>query len=295
MVYQPRTRAARNSGRRRDIPRREKAKAKAAGKKHRSSRSYVSEEKHVPTSEEVVKSALNSLRIVGNQRFGLPPFYEHFDRWLANLGDVLSEFESSPAIGVDDEFVKQHSQILSNARLQLEERRREEVSRDEAIKSLSENRILLERIEEEHATRMKEIEGRKDSEIKGLTSNVEVLREELDRIARMKTGIFRAVSKKSRAQKEAEATRRLKTAEGDLRLAVRRFTDEQERLRDEYERRKQPVIEQIRDLQKRIKNQEFDHSLEDRRAACESLANAVNVLLERKNQEIAEKGKEDDL
>jgi len=295
MVYQPRTRAPRNFGRRREMPKREKAKAKATGKKHRSNRRYISEEKRVPTSEEVVDRTLNSLRILGNQRFALPPFYEHFSSWSANLRNVLSEFESSSTTSVDDQFIKERSQILSNVRLQLEERRRKEVTREEAVKTLSDNRILLERIEKEYTTRTKEIEERKDREIIRLSRNVDSLREELDRLTRMKTGIFRVVSKKDRTQKEAEAIQRLNFAQRDLRLAVQYFTAEQGRLRDEFERRKHLIIEQIRDLQKGIENQELDLSLEDRRAACESLANAVNSLLQRKNQGITEKEKEDDL
>jgi len=261
---------------------RKKAKAKVMGRKRRSSGSYISEEKHVPTLEEIADRTLNIVRNLGNQRFGLSPFNEHFGRWLVNLRDVLSEFESSPTIGVDDQFVKERSQILLNVDLELEESRRKEASRQEAIKSLSDNGILLKRIEEECATRTKEIEARKDSEIKRLSSNVDGLREELDRIARMKTGIFRVVSKKARAQKEAEVTQRLNAAQRELALAVQHFNSEQERLRFEYERRKQPVIEQIRDHQKEIENQEIDDSLESRRAACEALVNAVNALLQRK-------------
>jgi hypothetical protein len=295
MVYQPRKRAPRKSGRRCEMARHEKAKAKAKGKKHRSRRSHISGEKHVPTSEEVADRTLNSLHILGNQRFAIPPFYEHFDRWLANLGYVLSEFEFSAAISADDQFVKERSQILSNVELQLEERRRTEVSSEESIRNLSNNRILLKRIEKEYVTRTKEIKGRKNREINRLSRNVEGLREELDRIARIKAGIFRIVSKKAKAQKEAEATQKLNSAQKGLRLTVQYFTAEQERLRDEYEGRKHLVIEQIRDLQKRIENQEFDCSIEDRQAACESLANVVNALLHRKNQEIAEKEKEDDM
>jgi len=87
---------------------------------------------------------------------------------------------------------------------------------------------------------------------------------------------------KAKAQKEAEANQRLNSAQIDLKLAVLNFTAEQEGLRDEYERKKQMVIGQIRESQKEIENQESDRSLEDRRAACESLANAVNALLQRK-------------
>jgi hypothetical protein len=171
--------------------------------------------------------------------------------------------------------------MLSNVELDLEERRHGEASREEAIKRLSDTRILLEQIEEEYTTRTKEIKRRKDSEIKRLSSKVDGFREELYYITRTKRGILRVISKKSRAQKEAEATQRLNSAQRELELAVQYFTAEQERLRDEYEKRKQPVTEQIRDHQKEIENQEIDGSLEDRRVACEALVNVVNALLQR--------------
>jgi hypothetical protein len=289
MGYQQRARAPQDYGRRQERSGREKAKARAIRKKHRSSRSQILEEKHVLTSEEVVDRTLNSLRILGSQRFALPPFYEHFSRWLANLGDVLSEFESNPAISVDDQFVKERLQILSNVGLQIEEAQRKEVSREEAVKNFSNNRVLLGRIEREYTTKTKEIEERKGREINRLSRNVDSLRNELNRIAQIKAGFFRAVSKKAKAQKEAEATQKLNSAQRDLKLAIRNFNIEQERLRDEYEKRKQLINEQIRNLQKGIENQEFDHSLEDRQSACGSLANAVSALLQRKKQEIAEK------
>jgi hypothetical protein len=276
----------RNSGRGYGTSRRKRVKVKATGHKRRSISSYILEEKHVPTLEEVADRTLNRLRILGNQRFALSPFNEYFGRWLKNLRDVLSEFESSPTMSVDDQFVKERSQILSNVELDLEERRHKEASSEKTIKSLSDNRILLERIEQEYASGTMEIERRKNSEIKRLSSNVDGLREELDRIARMKTGIFRAISKKARAQKEAEATQRLNPAQRDLALALQHFTAEQERFRDEYEKRKHPVIEQIRDSQKEIENQEIDSSLEARRSACEALVNAVNALLQRKRSSL---------
>ncbi|MBM4401455.1 MAG: hypothetical protein FJ045_05855 [Crenarchaeota archaeon] len=275
------------------MPRHEKAKAKAAGKKHRGRRDYVSEEEHVQTSGEVVDRTLNALHILGNQSFVLSPFYEHFSRWLANLRDVLSEFESSPIISVDDQFVKEYLQTLLNVELQLEKRHREEVSRDENIKKISENRTLLERIEQEYVAKTKETEARKDREINHLSRNADALRKELDHIAQMKTGIFRGVSKKTKAQKEAEATQKLNSAQRDLESVKQHIAAEQEQLRTEYERRKQSVIQQIRDLQKVTESQELDRSIEDRQAACESLANVVNALLKRKNEELAEKQKKE--
>jgi len=284
MGYQPRMKSPRASGRGNGTPRHEKAKAR--GRKHRSISRSIWEENHVASTEEVVDRTLKRLRTLGSQRFASSPYSEHFSRWLANLMDVLSEFESSPTISADDQFVKERSQILSNVELELEERRRKEASLEESIRSLSDSKILLERIEDEYATRAREIEGRKNSEIKRLRNNIDSLRGELDDIARMKTGLFRAISKKAKAQKETETTQKLNTAQRELALAMQNFTVVQERLRDEYEKKKQPVIEQIRDHQKEIENIETDGSLEDRRLACEALVNTVNALLQRKTSSL---------
>jgi len=278
MTYRPPTRAPRKYGRRH-----EKVKAKAKGRKRRSGGSYMSET-HVLSSEEVADRALNRLRILGKQRFALPPFSEHFNRWLLDLRDVLSEFESSPNISVDDQFAKERSQILSNVELDLEERRRKEAPREEAIKSLSDTRILLKRIEEEYITKAKEIERRKDDGIKRLSSKVDGLREELNHITRTKTGILERILRKVEEQKETKAIQRLKSAQEELASTIQYFTAEQEKLRNEYERGKRPVIEQMRDHQKEVENQDTDSSLETRRIACEALINAVNALLQRNLQ-----------
>jgi len=263
--------------------RRQKTKAKEKGQKRESGRSYVLEEDHVQTSEEVVDRTLKRLRNLGNQVFALSPFSEHFGRWLVDLRVVLSEFESSPILSVDDQFLNERSQILSNVELELEKRRSEEASCDEAIKSLSANRILVEKIEEECTSKTRSVERKKEVEVKRLSSNVAGVREELDRIARMKTGIFRGLSKKAKAKKETEATERLSLAQEELASAEQNFAAEQEKLRDEYEKRKQPIIEQIRVEEKEVENQDVDGSLEIRQATCEALVNAVNALAERKS------------
>jgi hypothetical protein len=280
MGYRQRMKSPRASGRGYGTPRHEKAKAK--GRRHRSVRSSMLEENHVATAEEVVDRTLKRLRTLGSQKFASSPYSEHFSRWLMDLAYVLSEFESSPNISTDDQFAKERSQILSNVELKLEERRREETALEEAIKSLSDSKILLERIKEEYATKAREFEGRKNSEIKRLNNKIDALRGELDEVARMKAGLFRAISKKAKAQKEAETTQRLNTAQEELTLAMQGFTEEQERLQDEYERKKQPIIVRMRGYEKEIEHLEIDGSVEDRQVACEALVNAVNALLQRK-------------
>jgi hypothetical protein len=259
-------------------------KAKARGSKHESVSGSTKDGNHVATAEEVVEKTLKRLRTLGSQRFASSPYSEHFNRWLMNLTDVLSEFESNPNIGADDQFLRERSRILSEAERTLEERHRREASLEEAIKDLSDSKSLLARIKRDYASRAGEIERRKNSEIKRLNSNISSLREELVDVARMKTGLFRGVSKKAREQKETETTQGVDTKQRELELAMLDFTLAEEKLQDEYERKRQPIIEQIKDRQKKIEILETDGSLEDRWFACEALIDAVNALLQRKTQ-----------
>src|SRR4030042_1748088 len=165
---------------------------------------------------------------------------------------------------------------------EIGERRRKEASLEETAKSLFESKILLERIEGEYATRTRESEGRKNSEITRLQGNIAECRKELDDLAKVKAGLFRAMSKKAKKQKEAELTQRLNAAQSETELAKQNSAAEQESLRNDYEKRKQLVTEQIGKLQKEAEAPEVDGSLEARRAACEALANAVNAFIQRK-------------
>ena len=284
MGYQPPIKSPRTSGR--GYRKSQYGKVKDRGRKHRSVGDFTREEKHVATMKEVSDKTLKRIRNLGSQRFGSSPFSEHFDRWLVNLTDVLSEFESNPNINADEQFVKERSQILSIVKIELEERRRKEATLEEASKNLSNSKNLLNSIKKEYDTRTSEIKRQKNSETKRMYNNINSLREELDNIVRIKTGLFRGISKKDREQKEIETTQELNTEQRELELAMLDFTEIQERLRDEYERKRQPVIEQIRDCQKKIEILETDGSREDRWFACEALVDSVNTLLQRKTLQL---------
>jgi DNA repair exonuclease SbcCD ATPase subunit len=279
MGYRQQARSSKH-GRGRQRSRREKKKTR--GKKHSSSGKYLLEENQAPTSEEVAEKTLSGLHSLGNQTFAVFPFVAYFDDWIVSLKGVLATFESNPSVITDEQFVKERTQLLANVEQQLEERRRKEVSLSEAISSLSKNKTLLERIKKEYATSSREIEARKNREIKRLNRNIAVFKGELDDLAKVKAGLFRAMSKKAKAQKEAEITQRLNDAQSALESAAPNSAAEKERLRNDYEKQKQLVSAQIEKLQKEITDADVDGSSADRQAACEALANAVNALLKRK-------------
>ena len=279
MGYRPQTRSPRNAGRGHQKSQHEKAKART--QKHRAGGKYLPE-KQIATVEEVVEKTLGSLNKLGNQIFALSPFSQYFDDWLVNLREVLSEFESSPAISADDQFVKERSQTLVDVEGELAEKRLKEAELAETAKTLSENNHLLVQIDEEYAAKTREIGSRNNSKIQHLTQNVQNLEEELDQLKQMKTSFLGAFSKRAKEQKLAIATQKLNSAKSELELTVQNFTVEQEKLHDEYEKKKQAVIEKVQSLEKEVENLETDSSLEARQAACNALVNAVNALIQRK-------------
>jgi len=242
-------------------------------------------EQNVSSLNGVVSRALNSIGNLGHQVFALAPFYEHFDRWLMNLQNVLIDFESNQVVTVDDQFREKRSQVFSGIESALRDKRFKEVSRAEAIRSLLSSKNILLQTEQQYIVKMKEIADRKEHTIKPLMRKVEVLQEELDGVLQIRTGFLRGTSKKIKAQKEEEATLRLTSAKKELEEAIRTFGAEEEGLRGEYEHMKLKILEQTTNDQREIERLEtasqIDDSVEDRRIACENLTNAINALLKR--------------
>ena len=280
MGYKSQTGSRRSAGRKFQKSQHEKAKAKA--QKHTSGGRYAQEETPVPPLGEVVEKTLVKLRNLGSQKFAVSPFSQYFDDWLVNVREVLSEFESNPAIEVDDAFVKERSQVFLDVEREFAETRLKEAALEETAKNLPDANHLIVQIDVEYAVKSRENGLKRNSEVQRLTRNVHDLEEELDRVSRMKTSIFGSFSKKAKARKEAEATQKLTSAKSELELVVQNFTVEQEKLHDEYEKRKQAAMEQVQRIEKELETLETDGSLEARRVACEALVNGVNALLQRK-------------
>jgi hypothetical protein len=279
MSYRPQTRSRRGTGRGHGQVRHEKAKHK--GQKHRSGSKYLLEESEAPAFDEVVEKALGRLHSLGGQTFAFSPFSQYYDDWLLSLKSVLSEFESNPAVNVDEEFVKERSQVIADVELKLAARRQEETILEEAARRLAYQNNLLVQTDTEYAYENQKLASQRNSEIKRLTRSVHDFEEELEEVSRMKASIFSPFARRAKSHKTVEATRKLDAAKSELESAVKALEAEQEKLRDAYEEKKQAVTSQVRSLEKKVAGSETDDSVEDRRFACEELVNAVKALLQR--------------
>jgi hypothetical protein len=276
MGYRGQTGSRRGSGEKFQKSAHEKAKSKAQKNK---AGKYV-EETPVASPEEIVEKTIASLTKLGSQTFGLSPYSQYFDDWLVNLRQVTSEFESSP-LEVDETFVKERAQTFEDIERQFAERRLREAELDASAKALAENNHLIVETDAQYASQNRELAQKRNSDIEGLSKTVHNLEEELAKIAQLKTSFF-GFTKKAKAKKEAVVTQKLTATKNELELAVKNFAIEQEKLHDEYEKKKQAAIAKVQVLEKEIANMETDESIEVRQAACNVLVNAVNTFLQRK-------------
>ncbi len=280
MGYQPRAKPPRGPIHGYKKPLREKRKDRKRIRK--GIEKPILEEKHSLTEREISELTLKRLHTLGIQKFGSTPYSEHFDRWLTNVTDVLSEFESHPNVGADEQFLMERAQALASIKFQLEAMRRKEVALDQELKNLTDWRSRLKQINGEYATLTGNIQSQRKSEIKLLYSTINHLKKEQDKIIRMKTGFFRGVSKKDREQKEMVIVQELNDKQAELELVMLDFNAKQKELRAEYDRKREPVLEEIKKFRRIIQTLETDGSLEERWFACEALIDAVNTFLQRK-------------
>ena len=236
----------------------------------------------VLTVQEITELTLKRLHTLGNQKFGSSPFSQHFDRWLTDVKIVLSEFESNPNIGVDDQFLADVTKALSTIEHQFENRRHIEASLDLEEKGLMECKEHLEHIKKQYLSAATEIGKQRSREVRRLRSAIVRLKREQDEVIRMKTGFFRGVSKKEREQREMEITQKLSDQQQALEIAMLNFKEAKGKLRDDYDKKATPVYVEMKKFQKKLDDGERDDSLEDRWFACEALIDAVNNFLQRK-------------
>jgi len=251
---------------------------------------------HKVSAKELVEKTLGESNRLGNQEFPLPPFSQYFDSWLVNLRQVVSEFESNSTLEVDEQFVKDRSQILLDVESALAQIRLEESNLSQDEKDLSDNNRLLEEADEEYVEKVKALSSKRDSEVERLTKRIHELESEIANQEKLngekpKIGIFSYKSRKEynmASEKAAEELNHkkddLKATTSELEASVNAFGVDQKNLDDVYEERKKGITERAESLRKELEKLETDTSIAARQAASNALTNAINLLLQRTQQ-----------
>ena len=283
-----------SSGTPRGFDRPKKAKAKKTKTRHTPGSPQV--ERGAQTLKEVVDRAITSLDTLGSQTFAMPPFNQHFDRWLKSLSSVLDDFEASKVIEVDDKFQEEHTQLLSAIEAALKAEKAKEASREATIMGLHSSKDLLFHSEQEHEEKLREYAARRDAKLKGLTSSVDALRAEVDEILESKPGLLERFTK-SKAKIEEDSRWRLAAAEKVLDSTKSTFAEELTSIQKDYERERSLILENVaserKEIDRLVAEAEIDGSVEVRCVACDELAGAIKALVKRTDAPATEKTNDD--
>ncbi|MGD6852619.1 MAG: hypothetical protein ACQCN6_11220 [Candidatus Bathyarchaeia archaeon] len=257
---------------------------KTKAKKPRQTAKYLQEETPQASKEDVAQKAQNGLGKLGSQIFALSPFSQYYDDWLLNLRQVVSAFETSPAIKVDDEFVKARTQIFLDLEGALAQNRLEESNLSSEAKALSDNNHKILEADRQYAEQTRELSNKRNSEIQRLSNNIRELEDDVVAQQGLKFGFFQFGEKKRAAERLAQTQQSLTTAKNELEVTVQSFSAEQEKLHDTYEKCKQELNEESDRLHKELEKLETDNSTAARLAACNALSEAIGSLLKRTPQ-----------
>ncbi|MGE5554775.1 MAG: hypothetical protein ACM3UY_00725 [Methanocella sp.] len=264
-----------------------KANSKAAqekktkAKRQRKTTKRLKEETPQAAPKEVAERAISGINKLGSQVFALSPFSQYFDDWLVNLRQAVSEFESNPAIQVDEQFQNERTQIFSDVTAALTEIKLAESSLNEEAKALEENNHKIADADREYAEKTREINNKRNSEIQRLSNNIHMLEDSLAAQQQVKIGFFKFKEKKLAAQRLEQTKKELAAAKNELEVKLESFKAEQEKLHDNYMKRKQELSEISDRLRKELEKLETDSSSEARQKACDALVQAINAQVSR--------------
>ena len=254
---------------------------KAKEKKQRQGAKYLRDETPQATAQEVAEKTINGLGKLGNQIFALSPFSQYYDDWLVTLRQNLSEFESNPVIKVDEQFVKERTQIFLDIEGALAETRLQESNLTAEAKALADNNHLIVEADKTYAEKTRELSNKRNSDVQRLTSQIRELEEQQAIQQDVKIGFFKFREKREAAEKLAKTSKDLAEAKTELEMTLGNFTAEQEKLHDNYAKHKQELNETSDRLHKELEKLETDTSTEPRQTACNALSESINGLLKR--------------
>ena len=254
---------------------------KSKEKKQKQSAKYLQEEAPQASVQEVAQKTLNSLSKLGNQIFALSPFSQYFDDWLVSIRQVTSEFESNPAIMVDEQFIKERTQIFLDVEGALAQDRLAESNLTEEAKALADNNHKIVEADKEYAEQTRERSNKRNAEVQRLSTKIREVEDKLAAQQEVKISFYKFSAKKKATQQLSQTTQELKATKNELEITLQNFAAEQEKLHDNYEKRKQDLNENSDRLHKELEKLETDTSPDARRTACNALSDCINNLLKR--------------
>jgi len=250
---------------------------------------FYQEETPIDPSQ-VSSRTLNALEHLGTQRFALPPFSEHFERWIKDVEAVLTEFETELPNIADQPYRVTVQNVLPTLREAL--RKQVDAEKDtsgEASKllhELSACELELSKLEHEYGTQTNEARKRHERALGKLRGEIDSLDKRRLKLLRQRPSIFERVLHRSSTKLE-QSTSALQSKRTDFDHKGTLLQHELDELRANYEVKRGHLREHQQSLKAKLA--EFNRNtsndaLEARNAACQELCRAVAHAVDRSSK-----------
>ena len=236
---------------------------------------------------EICSATLNSLEHLGKQRFALPPFAEHFQRWTKDVRALLSEFEISLPTVLDQQSKERIESTLGSLQAALdsvasiENRTSSEVA--DAQRELSACENELSRLEHDYKNATSQLRRRSEQSFEKIRSDINTLDKQRSQLLHAKPTFFQRMFRKPDTKLE-EKTAALQTRKNNLSGSREQLKQDLEKHRIDYEKRRKDLIQGIATLRERLaetKGRTSDDALELRGKTCHELADIVQGAVDR--------------
>lgn len=255
---------------------------------HEASVSYLEEAPIDPS--QVSSRILNALEHLGTQRFALPPFSEHFQRWTKDVEAVLMEFETKLPEMADEAYRVTVQDRLSSLREALGKQvDAEKNSSEETSKILQELRaceLELSKLEHDYRTATSEARKRHEKALGKLRNEIDLLDKRRLKLLRKQPSIVERILHRSSAKLDA-STNALQSKRTDLDHEGTLLQTNLDELRANFEVKRGRLRERQEFLKAKL--DEFNRTtsndaLEVRKAACQEFGLAVTQTVERSSK-----------
>ena len=224
---------------------------------------------------------LNALDHLGTQRFALPPFSEHLERWIKDVRALLAEMETELPEAANQPYRENSERILSEAQQALRKRIDAEKENSEELSKLHQEltscELELSNLQHEYKTRTHEARRGHERSLEKIQDEIDSLDKQRLKLLRKRPSIVDRILHRPRNKLE-ESMRALETKKTDMGGKQRTLKQNLDKLRAEYETSRKQMIERQESLKARFaeyKTNIPDDALDIRNQTCRELGRAV--------------------
>jgi len=283
MSYEPRMRGTRS---RRTIRKKQTTKE---NKNEYSRPQYYEHEEVDP--QIIISNILNGIDHLGNQRFGLPPFTEHFQRWKKDVNRLITEFQTQFPTATDQQFrtaIDDTFTILNQAFTQRENLESAETNELTALQQqLAKCELHISKLEHEHNKQTSDLRKKFEQKSGQLQNEINSLdRQRLD-IIQKRVSFLQRILRRPEAQLE-ESNNLIQLKKEKLREIETTLEQNLTKQREHDLANQKDLLEEREVLRNKIatfKENRTNDALEIRTNVCKQLHQAIADAVERSEKQ----------